>query len=126
MVSEYDQFELVRNYVQDGIAQGAVYFNTTLVLGATYADIVRVGTQAELLSDQEVVFNTVVDPSYPFLVQNWEIVNLIPQTDSTRVIKQMADGQVLMVRPEVTCAWFCGDRNNARFRAMFDGLELHP
>ena len=59
-------------------------------------------------------------------VENMEIARLIPQDDATKIIKVMDNGKVLMVRPEVTCAWFVGDRNDTRFRSLFDGLDLHP
>lgn len=126
MMGKHGKQQLVQNYVQDGIAQGAVYFNTTLVLAATLDDIIRCGQEADNAGDDVVVFNTVTDPSYPFFVENAEIANLIPQTETTKLIKTMPDGRVLMVREEVTCAWFLGDRLNAQFRALFEGLELHP
>jgi len=31
-----------------------------------------------------------------------------------------------MVRKEITCAWFIGDRNNTDFKNLFSGLSLHP
>lgn len=126
MVSKYGKRQMVQDYYKDGIAQGAVYFNTTLVLGATIEDIIMRGQAAGAAGEDVVVFNTVTDPSYPFFVENMEIANLIPQGDDVKVIKVMDDGRVLMVRPEVTCAWFLGDRNDVRFRCLFDGLNLHP
>lgn len=126
MAAKHGKRQLVQDYIKDGIAQGAVYFNTTLVLGATLDNIIRCGQEAENAGDDIVVFNTVTDPSYPFFVENTEIAALIPQTETTRAVKYMADGRVLMVREEVTCAWFLGDRNDARFRELFVGLDLHP
>jgi hypothetical protein len=110
--------------VADGIAQGAVYFNTTIVLGATLTDILERGVAAEAAGDHVVVFNTITDPSYPFFVENAEVADLIPESVA-RGIKQMSNGKILMVREEVTCAWFLGDRNLPEFRALFDGLDLH-
>jgi len=126
MVNKFRSKTLVRDYITQGIQQGADHFNTTLVLGATLDDIIRCGQEAENAGDVVVVFNTVTDPSYPFFVENIEIANLIPQTDTTKVIKVLDNGKVLMVREEVTCAWFVGDRNDVRFRCLFDGLDLHP
>ncbi len=126
MMAKHGKRQMVQDYVKDGISQGAVYFNTTLVLGATIDDVIMRGQAAGAAGDDVVVFNTVTDPSYPFFVENMEIANLIPQTEDVRVIKIMDDGRVLMVRPEVTCAWFLGDRNDVRFRCLFDGLNLHP
>lgn len=125
MVAKHGKQQLVQDYVKDGIAQGAVYFNTTLVLGATLTDIIQRGQMADAAGTEVVVFNTVTDPSYPFFVDNAEIADLIPESVA-RAIKQMPDGRILMVREEVTCAWFVGDRNDVRFRCLFDGLDLHP
>ena len=125
MVAKHGKQQLVQDYIKDGIAQGAVYFNTTLVLGATLDDIIRCGQEAENAGDDVVVFNTVTDPSYPFFVENAEVADLIPESVA-KAVKKMPDGRVLMVREEVTCAWFCGDRNDVRFRCLFEGLDLHP
>lgn len=125
MMAKHGKRKLVQDYVADGVAQGAVYFNTTLVLGATLTDITQRGQAAGAAGDDVVVFNTVTDPSYPFFVENSEVADLISESVA-RAIKQMPDGRVLMVREEVTCAWFCGDRNDVRFRCLFDGLDLHP
>lgn len=125
MVNKYRGQPLVRDYITQGIEQGADHFNTTIVLGATLMDITQRCQAAGAAGDAVVVFDTVTDPSYPFFVQNGEVADLIPESVA-QAIKQMPDGRILMVRSEVTCAWFCGDRNNERFRALFDGLELHP
>ena len=125
MMAKHGKRQLVQDYVKDGVAQGAVYFNTTLVLGATLDDIVQRGQAAGAAGDDVVVFNTVTDPSYPFFVENAEVADLIPESVA-KAVKKMPDGRVLMVREEVTCAWFCGDRNDVRFRCLFDGLDLHP
>ena len=124
MMAKHGKRQLVQDYVKDGIAQGAVYFNTTLVLGATLTDIIQRGQEAENAGDDVVVFNTVTDPSYPFFVENAEVADLIPESVA-KAIKKMPDGRILMVRPEVTCAWFLGNRNDPQFRALFEGLDLH-
>jgi len=126
MMARHSRSQLVQDYVTDGLAQGAVSFNTTLVLGATMQDITDRRLAAEAVGDDSIVFNTITDPSYPFLVENMEIAALIPQDASTKIIRVLDNGKVLMVRPEVTCAWFCGDRNNSQFCSLFDGFNLHP
>ena len=126
MMAKHGKRKLVQDYVNDGIDQGAIYFNTTIVLGATLNDIVQRGQAAGAASEDVVVFNTITDPSYPFFVESEEIANLIPQTDTIKIVKVLDNGRVLMVREEVTCAWFIGDRNDIRFRCLFEGLNLHP
>lgn len=122
----YKHHPLVISYFEDGQEQGADHFNTTLVMGASLADINRIIDDSYELSNDIVVRDKVVDPSYPFLVENMEIASLIPQTDTTRIIKVLDNGKVLMVRQEVTCAWFLGNRTDERFRSLFLGLDLHP
>ena len=124
MMAQYGGRLKVQDYVSDGNAQGAVYFNTTLVLGATLTDIQERTQQAQAAGDHVVLFNTVTDPSYPFFVENGEVADLIPESVA-KAVKQMSNGKILMVREEVTCAWFLGDRNNPAFRVLFDGLDLH-
>ena len=124
MMAKYGKDRMTQEYVTDGNAQGAVYFNTTIVLGAPLADILE-RSHAALVAGEHVLCHIVTDPSYPFWVENMEIANLIPQTDMTKIIKVLDNGKVLMVREEVTCAWFLGSRTDPEFRALFDGLDLH-
>jgi Peptidyl-tRNA hydrolase PTH2 len=126
MMAKHGTCQLVQEYVTYGIAQGADYFNTTLVLGATLTDIVQRRQVAGAAGKDVAVYDTVTDPSYPFFVENMEVASLIPQDAAIKIVKVMENGKVLMVRPELTCAWFVGDRNDIRFRCIFDGLNLHP
>ena len=124
MMAQFGQRLKTQDYLADGLAQGAIYFNTTIVLGATLDDIIQRTQMAGAAGDHVVLFNTVTDPSYPFFVENAEIADLIPEL-TARAIKKMPDGRILMVREEVTCAWFLGDRMDPQFRVLFDGLNLH-
>lgn len=126
MMAKRHTKKMVQDYVYDGVAQGADHFNTTIVLGATSEEIGRCCQAADAWGEDVVDFGTVVDPSYPFIVESEEIANLIPQTDITKVIKVLDNGRVLMVRQEMTVAWFLGNRNDERFRNLFIGLNLHP
>lgn len=123
MMANYHRCKMVQDYINDGLAQGANGFNTTIVLGACIASIRHALIMAALT---DAVYEYVMDPSYPFIVESEEIANLIPQKDTTKIIKKMDDGRVMMVREEITCAWFVGDRNNEDFRKLFDGFTLHP
>lgn len=126
MMSCGGDHELVKNYIAQGMSQGADHFNTTLVLGDSLDGINDRIMVARSRGDGVALCNTVIDPSYPYWVESLEIANLIPQDESTKIIKTMPHGHVLMVRKEVTCAWFLGDRNDPRFRSIFEGLDLHP
>lgn len=126
MIIKHHDHPLVQEYVALGIEQGADNFNTTLALAANLSDIQLNMREAATLDPHTVVAGVVTDPSYPFFVENEEIAQLIPETDSVKRIRVLDDGRVLMVRPEITCAWFLGDRNNSEFRIMFGSLSLHP
>ena len=129
MIAKYASSDMVQAYINSGNAAGAAYFNTTIVLGAAKHEIMNVLSAAENLanySPNTVMFGSVTDPSYPFFVENIEIANLIPTTATTYQVNRQADGRVLMVREEFTCAWFLGSRNNILFRDLFADLRLHP
>jgi hypothetical protein len=126
MVAKHSLHILVQEYVNLGLEQGADHFNTTIVLGATGPQINGITDAALGKLKSEIVYDRVIDPSYPFFVESMEIANLIPQDEATKIIKVMENGKVLMVRPELTCAWFLIDRNDAYVRSLFDGLNLHP
>jgi hypothetical protein len=125
MMSKYQDHDMVKDYVNWGISQGADHFNTTIVLAANLDQIRDVNLKCAFLDKDRVISDQIIDPSYPFFVENTEIAGLIPQDDVTRVVHHMPDGRVCMVRPEITCAWYLGDRNNSEFTSLFDGLELH-
>ena len=123
MVSKYSTYPLVTDYIADGVRQGADHFNTTLVLGANLCQIYNTRIAAE---SRGYAYGIVSDPSYPFIVPDQELADLIPQDDDVKVIKVLGDGRVLMVRPETTVAWFLGDRDDPEFRDMFAEFSLHP
>ena len=126
MMAKHGFDDLVEEYLELGVKQGADSFNTTIVLGATAEQMAACINSAAGFLDSQVVYDRVNDLSYPFFVESMEIANLIPQDDAIKIIKVMENGKVLMVRPEITCAWFLIDRNNASARSLFDGLNLHP
>ena len=126
MMHKFSTHPMVIAYIMDGAKQGADGFNTTIVLGATYDQIRAAQPEANMLSQLDYLLcGSVIDPSYPFVVDK-EIADLIPKTETTKIVGELDNGKVLMVRPEFTVAWLLGDRNNTKFRALFDGLSLHP
>lgn len=119
------QHDLVHAYVYQGVDQGADHFNTTIVLGGSLWDIQSCVQQASELPVNTLLYHEVWDPSYPFLVQSEEIALLIPEDDHVKRVKTMPDGQVLFTRRELTCASFLGDRQDHRFRNLFNNLYLY-
>jgi peptidyl-tRNA hydrolase len=121
MMSKYNKSALVKEYISSGIKNGADHFNTTLVLSASMLDIKTCIHQVKKLSNVE--HGTVIDPSYPFVVDNDEIANLI---SSAKRLGSLPTGKVVMTRKELTCAWFLGDKSNNAFKGIFSSYPLHP
>lgn len=121
MMSKYHSSPLVKEYISTGIKEGADHFNTTLVLAVPGLDIKNCIKAAKKIKNVEC--GIVVDPSYPFIMDNDELIDLMP---SVTIVANYKDGKVLMVRKEFTCAWFLGDRTRADFRDLFLGFPLHP
>lgn len=122
MMSKYNKSPLVKEYINSGIKNDADHFNTTLVLSATFDDIHNAAKAMKNLNNVE--YGMVIDPSYPFYVENDEIANLVR---SSKYIHQVVpNGKVLMTRSELTCAWFLGDKNDDTFIDNFLRLPLHP
>ena len=121
MMSKYHKSPLVREYISSGIKNGADHFNTTLVLSGQWLDIKMTLKEVERLPNTEC--GIVVDPSYPFFVDDDEIANLIDKAEN---IGRASNGKILMTRKEWTCAWFLGDRNDINFKDKFMRYPLHP
>jgi peptidyl-tRNA hydrolase len=124
MMAQRESHKIVDQYVQSGCYQGADHFNTTIVLAATknqisakHVEAVQAGIKAK---------GMVTDPSYPFTVENCEIANLVENGHDIKIVNDLRDGRVLMVRPELTCAWFVIDRDNHDHKMIFEDLKLYP
>ena len=125
MMAKQGTNKLVQEYINCGISAGADYFNTTLVLSATRDEIDDIFYQVRNLNSETIIGNTVIDPSYPFVVDR-EIAQLLQENHNITRVKEMDNGQVLMTRTALTCAWFLGDRDNPEFRDLFAQFSLHP
>jgi hypothetical protein len=118
MMAKYGHYETMQSYKQQ--ADG---FGTTIVLGST---LYGINSMLDFTSESIWLRGRVLDPSYPFIVPNMEIADLIPQNQDTKIVKTYEDGRVLMVRPETTCAWFYGDKDDIGFTSLFKNFELYP
>lgn len=78
-------------------------FGTVITLAATIDDI------NTIIRDQpaHALWNTVVDPTYPFEVDE-EIFHLLPTDVHTATPKQMKNGNWACAREEVTCMYYFG------------------
>lgn len=113
---------LVKEYIDQGTEQGAIDFNTTLVLSASLAQINNaVGIAQKIVS---VPCGIVEDPSYPFFVEPELVPFVEKDTGVTRV--GPAGNRELFVRPEITCGWILLDRNDPVMRSLVGAMPLHP
>lgn len=123
LATKHKDKPIFKEYLKDGIAQGADHFNTTLTL-----EIVDIDQLKQIINTARkmgCLVDSVIDPEYPFIVDS-EIANLI--SANNKVVKKLddlSDGRVLMVRPELTMAYVIGDRNKPEFKNIFAELKLH-
>lgn len=123
MMGRYANHCLVKEYIDTGMAQGASWFNTTLVLRAGERDI---GDVVMKIKDvPNTLCGSVVDPSYPFAADS-EMASLLLRDPRIARVKTFDTGMVLLTREELTCAWFLGDRDDLNFRDLFAKFPLHP
>lgn len=132
MAAKYSNNDIMKNYIAQGLQHGADYFNTTIVLAATIGEIngfksftYNFDKLASLISDIEFITDDIIDPSYPFIVQNHEVAKLIPSS-TAKYIKTFDNGQVLMVRKELTCTWVLVKKPVGSKFELLDHLKLYP
>ena len=129
MVAKYPNHPLVKEYISQGIRQGADNFNTTITLDATKSDIDWIETQVtinKMVEKKTCLYGKVIDPSYPFLMNadEYEFFRFCKIPGFTG--KYISPTQVACTRPELTVAWFLGDMANPAFKGMFAKLNLYP
>lgn len=72
-------------------------------------------------------FQTIVDPTYPFIVEDREVARMLVEADCKfKIVKQLDDGRFLMTRPEVTCGYLFGYSENPDIKALVGHLNLYP
>ena len=125
LAAKYASHPLVKEYIKLGKDGGADFFNTTLTISASLSDIEQL-INPSTMHGVNCVYDTVVDKSYPFLV-DYEAANII---DSTNVpglhrIKSIGN-QILYTRVELTCGYALGDRNDPVFKSLFGRFNLYP
>ena len=121
MQSKYATNPVVKQYIAVGQADGADHFATTIVLAATVQDIEV--AMARVKNIEHCVYDIIIDPSYPFLVDP-ELTTFLTNNTELTYIHSVGDRD-LFTRHELTVAWALGDRNNATFRSVFENLKLY-
>lgn len=114
--------DMVKDYIDQGVANGASDFNTTLVLSASLQQIQNAVGIAEKIAG--VPCGIVEDPSYPFFVDP-ELAPFV-EKDTTVTRVGPAGNKELFVRPEITCGWILLDRNDPVMRSIVGAMPLHP
>jgi peptidyl-tRNA hydrolase len=122
MIVKHATHKLVRQYIEDGVAQGADQFNTTLTVSANLRQIETAIGRAKSI---DVLCDILIDPTYPFFVDS-EVANLLEANPLVkRVGSVSSSGQELFFRSELTCAWMLGDRNDPLFKSIFENMPLY-
>ena len=111
-------FELWQNETDQG-------FGTVIVLAATRSELASAVDNARF---KMFVAGEVVDPTYPYKVENGEIAKLIPTTTDTFPRAEIADPKapVMLCRKEVTCGFIFGDKDELAAYNIVSHLKLHP
>lgn len=119
MMAKYPREQIVKNYIEQGISQGADSFNTTIVLAANCEKIQNIIKIAKKLG---IVCDLLVDPTYPATCSP-EIANLLDPLKVSRYIGNSVS--VPFVRKELTCAWLLIDKMNLEHRTLVEALPLY-
>lgn len=112
---KYHDHPDVKAYIEDGVAQGADYFNTCITLHATKTQI---ETAVEMAKKLGYVADLVVDPSYPYWCDKEAAV-----AHGKTWVAENGDN-VLLLREEMTAGQLLGDRNDPIFRAIVANFKL--
>lgn len=120
MLSKYANNPVVKQYIASGQTDGADHFATTIVLSANVQDIEV--AMARVKHIENCVYDIIIDPAYPFLVDP-ELTIFLTANPELTYIHSVGDRD-LFTRHELTVAWALGDRNNATFRSVFENLKL--
>lgn len=121
MLTKYRDHQLVKDYIADGIAQGADGFNTTLTLSANATQISAAMGKVRHLN---AVCDVLIDPTYPFFVDP-EIAPLLEANTVVKRVGLTGSGKELFLRQELTCAWALGDRKDLIFKSVFEAFPLY-
>jgi len=121
MISKYGHLPTVQNYVNSGKSDGADHFSTTITLSATMQDIET--AMARIKNVENCVYDIVIDPAYPFLVDP-EITPFLTGNQDIEYVSSTGDKD-LFTRNELTVAWALGDKGNPIFRSAFENLKLY-
>lgn len=121
-ILKYADHPDVKDYIRLGNEQGADFFNTCITLSVTGVQLASLVASAKRVG---FVADIVMDPSYPFFVDA-EVASLISPDKATLTPVRGPNGTVLMTRPEPTCGWILGDRNDVLLRFLVDKFDLHP
>lgn len=98
-------------------------FGTTIVLAVNQSKLIEVIANAHSYG---VPAGTVIDTTYPFIVPNPEIAELISSDELTGRSIYKDNGQVVMFRKECTCAYLFIRDGSEDQRMLVGELPLHP
>lgn len=118
-ILKYADHKDVKEYIQNGINQGADYFNTVITKDAKCSQIDNLVKIAKSLG---YVANVVIDPEYPFFIEEEFAGYLDKETCKGTPVK--SKGKVLMLRKQLTFGWILGDKNDPIFMSLHQNFNL--
>lgn len=98
-------------------------FGTTIVLGVDLDTLDYVYRKS--MGATSVLRGVVHDTTYPFIVDK-EIAALIPKDIQTAPAVDKGNGQIVMFRDELTCAYLFINANSSDREELVGSLSLHP
>lgn len=98
-------------------------FGTVLVLGCELKDIENLMSLGQS-SMSNYFCGTVVDPTYPYIVDN-EIAGLLDPSKHTIDKQMLSNNKSVCFRNETTCAYAFSEKSNPFLRLVIDQLHLH-
>lgn len=116
-VHEYGKQMAIKTWQKD--ANG---FGTTICLASRKYEIEAI---VEMASERGICAGLVYDPTYKFDVPE-EISNLIITNALTAPTIYKEDGNCIMFRNELTCAYLFIDQNSSYKELLIGDLKLHP
>ena len=97
-------------------------FGTAIVLSVNLSEIIHLQT---ICKSHGYIFDKVIDPEYSYIVSGEIYPYLDPLSQVRPAIPKSENGDMLVFRKEITCAYAFGDRDDEMFKSAFSKYNLY-
>lgn len=120
LIAKHGKTGLVKRYIEQGLAQGADHFNTTICLDAGTGENIKylVSFVQEYSGYNTHVSDLVIDPTYPY----WVDAEVAEVNNLKYEFKK--DNKVLMLRKELTFGYILCYKDSRFFSKLLGNLPL--